>query len=141
MIQGRMQKGDDKRWYCPDRDICWAFPKLISAALHSRLQHGIGSLTQEQMGQQCKKLAQLCNQCRDLAISPEALLVELQALDPDFRAAVSDAFFLTFFGTFRVWCADVFPKEPQDSRIDMSDIEKVMKDFANGARNDETTAG
>ena len=132
MLQARQQTGGDARWYCPERDLVWAFPRLVKGAIAARFEAGkpVGNLSLEQVGQQCQKLAKLLNKCTATAILPDELRKELDAFDPEFLTALSESFFKWCLGEFRMWCADVSPRTPQDAKIDLSALESEVAKIA-----------
>lgn len=130
-MQVRSESGD-RRWFNPERDMVWAFPRIISKALHYRFnsQEPLGGLTSEQVGEQCSALGKLCRECAQRTIKPEEVKERLDRLDPLFLAEVGTAFFRTFFTEFRFWCAQVAPRTEQDEPLTLDKLEEEIDKFA-----------
>jgi hypothetical protein len=134
MLQVRNPSQGERRWFNPERDMVWAFPRVISAALKSFYENDPPRTTEE-MSVAFKRLASLCNQCRDGALDKEALIAELKVLDPAILQAVSKAFFFAWFGEFHGWCADIRPKDAQeDIPLDLRKLEAAVELFARSAK-------
>lgn len=134
MLQVRNPGQGERRWFNPERDVVWAFPRVISKALHSFYENDAGK-TPEELGETFKRLAQLCNACREGSISCGALLAELKALDPAILQSVSKAYFFAWFGEFHEWCEDIRPKDAsEDVPLSLKELEKTVELFARAAK-------
>jgi hypothetical protein len=134
MLQVRNPSQGERRWFNPERDVVWAFPRVISLALKSFYENDPARTTEE-MSAVFKRLAHLCNLCRDGTIGRLELIAELKALDPAIMQAVSKAFFYAWFGEFHGWCADIKPKDPQeDVPLSLKELEKVVELFARSTK-------
>lgn len=126
MLQARMET--DKRWYCPDRDLAYIFPKMISQVLRNMIAEdfaGAGK-TPEQFGEECKKLARLLNDCQTGAVPPESVDKRYAEIDGEVMRVLSAEFFRYILLAYREWCAYVRPKEPGDVQLSVGEVEESI---------------
>jgi hypothetical protein len=130
----RNQAQGDRRWYNPERDAVWAFPRVISQSLRAFYENEPPK-SQEEMSATFAALGRLCTDCRDGTISKDELLARLRALDPAILQAVAKAFFFAYFAEFHGWCLDIAPKDPkEDVPLDLSELEQTLELFARASR-------
>lgn len=143
MLQARsMGTEGDKRWYSPDRDLVHLFPKLIGQALRYLFKddYQVKELTPEEFGKECQRLARILNQCQTGEIVPDKVAEEYLLIHPKVRELLSAAFFVTLLGAYRVWCADVRPREPGDARLTVEEMEREIDAFLDRCKGGQANA-
>lgn len=147
MLQIRPKGAEgDRRWYSPERDICYAFPRTLRKSLESFNNFKDNNeVTLEELGQACKVLGRIVQGCREGGLKPVDALQLLLSITKPALGMIGTNFLFTFFGELLVWCSEVRPKDHHDVPIDTADLEKILAQFAAGAANvsgndDEKTA-
>lgn len=130
-IQARTAQ--DARWFNPDRDIIWAFPKLISASLRANLDAPPEEM--EKIGLVAKEVASIINSLRTAKLTSEEAVVRLKALDQRALSYISHAFFYGFFAHLYNWCGEIAPI-PGDrfKPLEFTEFEKLVEHFARASR-------
>jgi len=132
MLQARASGTEgDKRWYCPERDLAYAFPELIGKALKEMFKdtYDVKDLSPEQFGEECKVLKRLLFQCQNGEISQEGLIEGYHKIHPTVREVLSAGFFGSMLGAYREWCAYVRPREPGDAVLTVINVEEAIDEF------------
>lgn len=121
----------DKRWYCPERDLVYAFPELISKSLRSmfRDSYDVKGLSPEEFGRECQVLRFLLFKCQSGEITPEDLIKGYQEIHPKVREVLSAGFFAAMLGAYLEWCAYVRPREPGDAKLTVDSVEEAIDGF------------
>ena len=136
--------GGDQRWFCPDRDLVYAFPRYFRQAIFARFggddertgqnygpyHFDVEGVTEEQFGAACVKLKQLFLEMRNCQFSDlEVFKARLGELDVKLLGPLLWPMFLIMLTEYREWCALVSPKENNDVSIDMTHLERTVTDF------------
>jgi len=132
MFQVRQQGGSDPRWFCPDRDLVYAVPKLIGTTLTTLFadKYDVAGISPEEFGAECAKLADIFRGCRDGSLSPDAVTAAYLDINGKVREVLAGGFFATMLGAFREWSAYVRPSDPGDAPPSVERVEEAVKAFA-----------
>lgn len=123
---------NDPRWYNPERDMIWAFPRLISRAL--RNLPDLGPEQEAKVGEVAKQLAQLINRIRDAKIAEDQVLVEVKKLDPEGLLHIQQAFFFSVMGELYHWCGCIEPRPGEkDQPLDLKELDHAVGRFCRDA--------
>jgi hypothetical protein len=135
MLQIRGREGDDKRWYCPDRDVVYAFPRIFRKSLEAFNDFkGDDKASLEQLCEACRVFARVVNGCREGGVPPSDIRKMLEGIHAESFDKVARVFLFTFFGEFVIWCSDARPKAPGDAPLGLEEIEELIERFAKAAR-------
>lgn len=134
MLQVRTET--DKRWYCPERDLAYIFPNMISRVIRSMIAEDFAKAgkTPEQFGEECKKLARLLNDCQTGVAPPASVERRYSEIDGEVMHVLSAEFFRHILIAYREWCAYVRPKEPGDVQLTVGEVEESIGKLTAGFR-------
>lgn len=143
-MQLRSSGGSDQRWFSPDRDLIYAFPRYFRQAIFVRFggkderterdygpyNFDLGNVTEEEFGEMCVKIKQLFLDMRECKFQDmEEFKARLVELDARVLTSILWPMFLLMLTEYREWCALVFPKDNTDAVIDMKHMERVVNDL------------
>lgn len=134
MLQVRSREGDDKRWFNPERDIAYAFPRTLRASMEAFNDFkGDDEVSLHELGQGCKVLGQVVQSLREGGATPEQVIDKLGEIPVPVMNKISRTFMYVFFGELVVWASQVRPKQEGDVPIDTEKLEEILGKFASGS--------
>lgn len=136
-MQMRSKDGTDKRWFDPERDFVYAFPRLLRSALTTFEDfQGTPECSREDLCKIGGKLGKMIASAAKSPVKPDDFqkeLDELRASCPAGFNLLSSVVTYMLIGVYPRWCADVRPRTPEDAEIPTQDLEDVIARFARGA--------
>jgi hypothetical protein len=134
VLQIRGREGDDKRWWSPERDVVYAFPRTFRKSLEAfNGFEGDDIASLEEVGKACQQFARVVNGCREGGVLPTQIREMLQSIHEGAFNKVARAFLFTFFGEFLIWCSEARPKAQGDAPLGLEELEEFLGIFARSA--------
>lgn len=129
MLQLRPQSGDP-RWFNPERDMLYAFPRLMRKVL-VRFETMYPDNVELSVAE-TQKLAKLMAGIMEFKLPPEEIAERVTALDPQYCKQVGHALLLCFLHELPEWVKDVKMKD-KPSPLTVDDLhrlaDKVIGDY------------
>jgi hypothetical protein len=134
MLQVRGRDGDDRRWWSPERDVVYAFPRVFRKSLDAFNEFkGNDRASLEEVGKACQQFARVVNACREGGVLPTQVRGMLKGIHEGAFDTIARAFLFTFFGEFLIWCSEAKPKAPGDAPLGLEEVEEFLGIFARSA--------
>lgn len=129
-IQVRKRDGD-RRWYSADRDLVYALPRLLRAALEVFSDYpGSARVSRERLLAASAELGRLVSDIVRLKLTKEEVVRRLRELPDACLELIGGALLRVLLGEFRVWVADARPKVSGDVELDGYDLQALAEEFA-----------
>jgi hypothetical protein len=144
----QLRAAGDRRFYSPERDLVYAFPRYFRQALFRRFGgedprtgessrpyvFDLQDISEGDFAEACASIKRVFSGCRDACLKPAELAQVLE--EPGVKRVLEELapwIVLILFESFRVWCADIAPKDSGDHVLDIAGLEEQLGHFAEQA--------